>query len=160
MLDAVKSFFSNKMVEPADRLGPESGEADKGGEHPEIQIAACALLLELAYADDEFAPEERRLLEDVIQRHFAADAATARDLIRIANEQRQQAVDLFQFTSLIAREYDDAQKMVLLEAMWGLVFADGVVAKHEQSLMRRVSKLLDVRPGFLAQARRRAAAPD
>lgn len=156
MLDAIKSFFSNRMVAPT----REAEDEAPAGEPREIQVAACALLLELAYADDDFADEERRHLENVIQRHFDADPETARELIALANEQRQQAVDLFQFTSLIAREYDDAQKMVLLEAMWGMVFADGEVAKHEQSLMRRVSSLLDVRPGFLAQARRRASAAD
>lgn len=157
MLDAIKSFFSNKMM----AAGPDAPASGEGGDgHPEIQVAACALLLELAYADDEFADEERQHLESVIQRHFDADPQTARELIALANEERQRAVDLFQFTSLVAREYDDAQKMVLLEAMWGMVFADGKVVQHEQSLMRRVSRLLDVRPGFLAQARRRAGGAD
>ena len=88
--------------------------------------------------------------------HDALPIST-RELISLADSERVQAVDLFQFTSLIARDYDEAQKMVLLEAMWGLVFSDGIVAKHETSLMRRVSKLLDVKPGFLAEARKRAS---
>ncbi len=153
MLDVIKSFFTNKMSEPPDA---QTQPVPQGA--PKIHVAACALLLELAYADDEFSDSERVHLESTIQRHFKLDEETTRDLISLANSERVQAIDLFQFTSLIARDYDDAQKMVLLEAMWGLVFADGVVAKHETSLMRRVSKLLDVQPGFLAQAKKRASA--
>ena len=151
VLDSIKSFFANKMSESS--VAPEQSAPDGP---PKIHVAACALLLELAYADDEFSPTERAHLETTIQRHFNLDEETSRALISLADTERVQAVDLFQFTSLIARDYDEAQKMVLLEAMWGLVFADGVVARHEASLMRRVSKLLDVKPGFLAEARRRA----
>jgi uncharacterized tellurite resistance protein B-like protein len=151
MIDAFKSFFSARMAQPDDPVDEESGP-------PRIHVAACALLLELAYADDEFSDTERAHLETTIQRHFNLDVDTTRELMSLADRERIRAVDLFQFTSLIARHYDEAQKMVLLEAMWGLVFADGVVAKHEKALMRRVSRLLDVRPGFLAEARKRAEA--
>lgn len=148
MLESIKTFFTSNMT-PVDEAEEEQGP-------PRIHVAACALLLELAYADDDFSDSERHHLESTIGRHFNLDEDTTRNLIELADAERVRAVDLFQFTSLIAREYDEAQKMVLLEAMWGLVFADGIVAKHEQSLMRRVSKLLDVRPGFLAEARKRA----
>jgi uncharacterized tellurite resistance protein B-like protein len=152
MLDSIKSFFSHHMTAEGQGGSPNSDDAPKPSE---IQVAACALLLELAYADEVFTPAERLHLEASIQRHFDLNKETATELIALADEQRRRAVDLFQFTSLIAQEYDEAQKMVLLEAMWGLVYADGEVARHEAYLMRKVSKLLDVKPGFLAQARRR-----
>jgi len=153
MLDSIKSFFGSHMA--TDRQAKPT--ADEQAPRPsEIQVAACALLLELAYADEVFTQSERLHLENTIQRHFDLDKSTTAALISLADEERRRAVDLFQFTSLIAQEYDEGQKMVLLEAMWGLVYADGEVAKHESYLMRKVSKLLDVKPGFLAQARRRA----
>lgn len=148
MLDAIRSFFTENMTAPE-----EPTDEDQG--HPSIQVAACALLLELAYADNEFAESERRHLEAAIRRHFDLSPETARELIDFADQERQRAVDLFQFTSLVAQHYTPAQKMVLLETMWGLVYADGDVARHEQYLIKKVSKLLDVQPGFLAEARRK-----
>lgn len=148
MLDAIRSFFKENMTAPEAPTDEDEG-------HPALQVAACALLLELAYADDEFADTERRHLEAAIQRHFDLSADTARALIELADEERRRAVDLFQFTSLVAQNYSPAQKMVLLETMWGLVYADGEVARHEQYLIKKVSKLLDVQPGFLAEARRK-----
>ena len=39
--------------------------------------------------------------------------------------------------------------------MWGLVYADGELSSHEESLMRRVCHLLDLAPGYLADIRRK-----
>jgi uncharacterized tellurite resistance protein B-like protein len=151
MIGSIKAFFESRMQPEG---APASDETPV--EHPPIQVAACALMLELAYSDDDFSQSERDHLEGVIGRHFGLDDETTDELIEHAHKMREQAIDLFQFTSLVASGYSEAQKMVLLEAMWGLVFADGEVAKHETAMMRRVSKLLDVRPGFLADARKRA----
>ena len=46
--------------------------------------------------------------------------------------------------------------MVLAEVMWGLVYADQELASHESYLMRKLSTLLELRPGYLAAARKRA----
>ncbi len=152
VLDSIRSFFSDKMAAP-DEAAIESGSAQ---DHPTLQVAACALLLEIAYADDEFADSERAHLENAIRRHFGLDDETARRLIEFADGERRKQVDLHQFTRLISQSYSEAQKMVLLEAMWGLVYADGVVAKHETLLMRKLSHLLDVKPAFLSEAKKKA----
>ena len=41
--------------------------------------------------------------------------------------------------------------MVLLEVMWGLVYADGELSTHEESLMRKVCHLLDLAAGLPRQ---------
>jgi uncharacterized tellurite resistance protein B-like protein len=46
--------------------------------------------------------------------------------------------------------------MVLVEVMWRVVYADGELAKHESYLMRKISNLLGLKPGYLAEARKRA----
>ncbi len=153
VLESIRSFFSDKMAAP-DESAIESGKAQ---DHPTMQVAACALLLEIAYADDEFADSERAHLENAMRRHFALDDETAKQLIEFADKERRQQIDLHQFTRLISQNYSEAQKMVLLEAMWGLVYADGEVAKHETMLMRKLSHLLDVKPAFLSEAKKKAA---
>lgn len=149
MLDAIRKFFGEQM-QPVEETG--AGEAER------IQLAACALLLELAYADDEFSTAERAHLESVLNRHFNLDSAAAASLIALADQERKQAVDLWQFTSLIAQRYDLGQKMVLAEVMWGLILADGVVAEHEAYLVRKMANLLGLEAGYLSQARATAAA--
>lgn len=156
MLDAIRSFFADKMTAPEDA----EERPREGVRHPSLQVAACALLLEIAHADEEFAEEERAHMENAVQRHFGLDPETAQQLIEYADQERRRRVDLHQFTRLIAENYTLAQKMVLLETMWGLVYADGVVAKHEAYLMRKLSHLLDVKPAYLSEAKKRAQPED
>jgi uncharacterized tellurite resistance protein B-like protein len=43
--------------------------------------------------------------------------------------------------------------------MWGVILADGKIAEHEAYLVRKLANLLNLEPGYLAQARR-AATPE
>ena len=146
MLDAIKSFFSATME-------PESPEQEVA--EPDVRLAACALLIEIAHADDEFTEDESQHLLSAVRRQYGLDAGKAEKLLELAERARTDAVDLWQFTKLIKQNYSLGQKMVLVEVMWGLVYSDGELSSHEESLMRRVCHLLDLAPGYLAEARRK-----
>jgi uncharacterized tellurite resistance protein B-like protein len=148
MLQRLKSFFQ-QHVEPA----PQREAVDS---ERRLRLAACALLLEVAHADDEFTSDEQAHIEEVLIRHFDLDANTARELMALADQERREATDLHQFTSLINRHYDEGQRMVLAELVWRVVYADGMLSQHESQLARKLASLLDLRPGFLSEARRRA----
>ena len=154
MLDGIKSFFNRNIELPEQPASKEDDNKSDVSYEP-IHVAACALLLELAHADDEFAPEERVHIEEALVRHFELDPATSAELIELADQERRRSVDLYQFTRLIADAYDIGQKMVLVEVMWRVVFADGELAKHESYLMRKISNLLGLKPGYLAEARKK-----
>jgi uncharacterized tellurite resistance protein B-like protein len=148
MLDAIRAFASRRLRPPQ---AHESSAA-----RPTIQLAACALLLELAYADGEFTTAERQQIEGALVRHFELDEATIRELLGLADAERRESIDHFQFTRLINEQYDLGQKMVLAEVMWGVIMADGTVAEHEAYLVRKLANLLELEPGYLSQARRAA----
>lgn len=152
MLDAIRQFVSDRLVKGAS--APD--DAVPAGPTP-VQLAACALLLELAHADGEFSAAERDHIERTLVRHFGLDDATAGELIRLAEAERAQSLDHFQFTRLIAAEYDLGQKMVLAEVMWGVILADGKLSDHETHLVRKLASLMQLAPAYLAQARRAAA---
>jgi uncharacterized tellurite resistance protein B-like protein len=147
MMESIRQFFMANMAEPK----PE----EEDGLPADLRLAACALLLELAYADDQFTEAERVHLEGAIRRQFGLDENQAVELIALAEKQRADAVDLWTFTNLVAEHYSLGQKMVLAEAMWGLVYSDGELASREDYLMRKISGLLRLEPGYLAEARKR-----
>ena len=130
-------------------------ETDQKEAAKDIRLAACALLLELANADDEFTDDERQHLESAVRRQFGLGATEAEQLLELAQQAREEAVDLWQFTNLIAENYSIGQKMVLAEIMWGLVYSDGDLANKEDYLMRKICNLLRLEPGYLAEARER-----
>jgi uncharacterized tellurite resistance protein B-like protein len=153
MLDAIRRFVSQRLVKG---VSATAGPAAPAGPSP-VQLAACALLLELAHADGEFSAEEGEHIERTLVRHFGLDEATSGELMRLAEAERAQSLDHFQFTRLIAAEYDLPQKMVLAEVMWGVILADGQLRDHETHLVRKLASLMQLEPAYLVQARRAAA---
>lgn len=148
MLDAIKNFFRTSMSPPP--------EANEQASRKDLRLAACALLLELAHADNEFTDDERQHVESAVRRQFGLGPEEAEKLLALAEEARKSAVDLWQFTNLIAENYSLGQKMVLAEIMWGLVYSDGELAGKEDYLMRKISNLLRLEAGYLTEARKRA----
>jgi uncharacterized tellurite resistance protein B-like protein len=154
LIDTIRSLFGSK---------PDSEEAPPGAEPvaepgvDPLHLAACALLLEVAYADGEFSAAERAHLEDVLERHFSLPLEAGRILLDLAEKERRNATDHFRFTSHLREGYDTGQKMVLAEIMWGVVLADGEIAEHEHYLTRKISNLLNLEPGYLSAAKAAAA---
>lgn len=154
MLDSIRRFVAERLT----LKQPVQSNAPAGSAGPDrVQLAACALLLELAHADGEFSPAEQEHIERTVVRHFGLDEATGAELIRLAESERGQSLDHFQFTRLIAEQYDLGQKMVLAEVMWGVILADGKLSDHETHLVRKMASLMQLAPAYLAEARRAAA---
>nr|MBA3497249.1 TerB family tellurite resistance protein [Gemmatimonadales bacterium] len=79
------------------------------------------------------------------------------ELLRLAEAERVQSLDHFQFTRLIADQYDLGQKLALAEVMWGVILADGRLSDHETHLVRKMASLMRLDSASLAQARKAAA---
>lgn len=155
MLDPFRAFFQRNIAIDIDGQGGEGQYQPT--EEQKLHIAACALLLELAHADDEFSSAERSHIDAVLRRHFDLDAGTAEELMALAEAEREKAIDLFQFTTLIRNGYDLGQKTLLAEIMWSLILTDGEIGRHESYMLRKIASLLDLEPGYLSSARKRAA---
>jgi uncharacterized tellurite resistance protein B-like protein len=156
MENRIRSFFERNMELPD---GTGQGSPDDPGDDgatKRLHLAACALLLELAHADDEFSDVERMHIEAVLRRHFDLDETEAVELMALAESEREAGGDLYHFARMIRSGYDLGQKTLLAEVMWGLILADGRIARHEAYLLRKISNLLDLERGYLSEARDRA----
>lgn len=152
MSDSKRGYFES-------HLGPNAPPIHTVIEEEErrrLGIAACALLLELAHADDHFSDAERIHIEDVIRRYFSLDADGARTLISVAQAAREDAAGIHEFADLMREKLDDTQKVRLVEMMWRLALSDGEIAQRESYLMDRVAGLLALPATELAGARLRA----
>lgn len=134
MFDALNKFFQNNLA-----------DQDKTDGADQMQIATCALLLEAAHADDEFSPAERDTVGQVLQRRFQLDDAGTAELIHLAEEERRQSTDMYQFARLINDAYSRPRKLAIVELLWEVVFSDGVLEAHEDALMHKLGSLLGVR---------------
>lgn len=123
---------------------------------PDVRVAACALLVELACADGEFGAAEQERIIEILQRHFGVNEAGAKQMLAEAAAANLDAVDHFVFTRQVVKDYDVAQRIVLAELMWQVALADGSLDSQESYLMRKLASLLQLEPAFLAQARKKA----
>ena len=116
--------------------------AEPAQEHERIQVATCVVLLEMAHADEEFHDMEETLVRDLLQRKFEISDQDVSELIAFARAQRQESLDIFQHTRLIKAHFTRAEKMDMMEALWRLIYADGVLDKYEDYLVRQLATLL------------------
>jgi len=134
MLDQIKLFFDRHLALPA----PDQDLQEK------IQVACAALLIEMMYMDDKVEDEERKMLESRIRAVFSLSEQEANDLIALASQEREQATDYYQFTSLINKEFTQEQKINLVKSLWQIAYADGKLDELEEYLVRKISELLYV----------------
>ncbi|MCF7966886.1 TerB family tellurite resistance protein [Methylobacter sp. Wu8] len=134
MLNQIKLFFEQHLALSA----PESTSEDK------LQLATIVLFLEMMHMDDKIELKEQAVILSLIQRNFSLTAEQATALIELAEQQRKQATDYFQFTSLINKECSQEQKIRLIESLWKIAFVDGVLDMNEEYLVRKIADLLHV----------------
>jgi len=132
-----------------------------GGETGEAAVAAAAVLLQLmARADYQDQAEEQAAARRALMRALDLPAARAEAALAAAARQAGGATDLFSFTRTLNRHLSRQGRVALVEALWVVAYADGVLDKHERHLMRRLADLLHVshRDYIAAKMRARAAA--
>jgi uncharacterized tellurite resistance protein B-like protein len=127
----IRQFFLSKLSSPEEPHRPDP-----------VAIAACALLLEIAHADDVFAPEERERIVRAVREDLGVPPDDVDEVVRLAEEERRESVDLYQFTKLVGEKFTRAQRLRLVEVIWGVVYADGQMSAVENQLARRIAELL------------------
>jgi len=122
----------------------------------EEQVAVCAILLEVAEADNHFADEEREEILRGLQNYFGLSKAAVATLMMTAEKERQNTADMWEFTNSISRSYSPDQKLNLLTMVWQVILADGVLDPHEEHLARRFQTMLSVNHSVLMEAKQKA----
>ena len=134
MIDRIQRFFQQSLAQP----GSESGPA------PSLELATAALLCEVVRADYHIDDAELDALHKLLKSHFGLADAQVIELMEMAREEVDDAVDHYQFVTLIKDNYDYAQRCELIGMMWSLALADGEHHHLEEHRIRRLADLLHV----------------
>jgi uncharacterized tellurite resistance protein B-like protein len=128
----------------------------RGEEPPQpdaLQLAVAALLVEAAWRDDVFEPVERDAIERVLAERFDISAEEAGALLQTASDNCSN--QLFGFTNKIVKAMGEADRIKVIEMLWEVAYADGVLDADEDALIRRVAGLMFVSDQDRGFARRR-----
>lgn len=126
-----------------DTLGESDKENVDLGEE-EVRLAAAALLVHATVVDGDVDRREGEVLRDVLERRFGLDHGQAGRLIKQAAEKEKEAVDLYGFTSVLSRRLDRQGRLQIVEMLWEVVVADGIIHEFEANLVWRAAELLGV----------------
>ena len=110
----------------------------------ETRLAAAALLVHASRIDGEVTREEDEKLARLLTSRFDLSQPELSELIASADIAERDAVDLFRFTSVLARHLDQSGRKKIVEMLWGIAFADGKIHEFEDNLVWRVAELLGV----------------
>lgn len=130
-IQGIRQYFLSKLSSPEETRRPD-----------EVAIAACALLLEIAHADDSFAEAERERILRAVREDFGVAPEDVGEIVRLAEAERRESVDLYQFTRLITERFSREERLRLVEVIWGVVYSDGTLTAAENQLARRIAELL------------------
>jgi len=124
----------------------------------EIHIAVAALLVEAARMDDDFDPAERAAIRGVLAKRFALDQGSVDRLIAAAENAADRSSALYRFTRVVAERFDPAARVEMIEMLWEVAYADGVLDPDEDALIRRIAGLIFVEDHERGAARQRVLA--
>ncbi len=122
MLNQIKLFFEQHLALPLSENPTEE----------QLQLASVALFMEMMAIDDNYQPNERALILSLVQNCFSLTSEQAETLIASAEETRKQATDDYEFTSLINKKCSLEQKIQLIESLWRIAYADGVLDPQKE----------------------------
>lgn len=107
-----------------------------------VQVATCALLLEIAHSDGHYHAVEAQILHDLLAKKFNLCAAAVAELVDYAHQHREQTHDLFQFAREINTHFSREEKLAVMAGVWQIIYADGTLDKYEDALARQLATLL------------------
>ncbi len=125
--------------------------ADRDG----LQIAVAVLLIEAARMDSRFDDAERRVIERLLAQKFQLSPEQTQELMRKAVETDERSNQLYPFTRRAVERMDAAQRIGLIEMLWEVAYADGVLDPEEDAFLRRIAGLIYVSDVDRAAARLR-----
>ncbi|PSV18365.1 hypothetical protein C0W44_19035 [Photobacterium leiognathi subsp. mandapamensis] len=108
---------------------------------PTLHLAMASLLCEVASADHEQDPREEIAKQHLLMKLLDINEVAASDLLTKAQQQSDSSVSLYDFTNKL-RSLEQSERYQLIEAMWKVAYADGVIDPQEEAVIRQVSELI------------------
>ena len=128
-------------------LGSKSsieGNSERGISGNKIQLATCALFLEMAKSDMNFTDEERTHIFATMKNIFQLDSESVNELLKLSETEVKESISLYEFTSTINKYFSNDEKFELLKNLWKLIFIDSRIDAHEEGLMRKITTMLNL----------------
>lgn len=134
MIKTILDFFNKNL---------SSKNETTGTEH-KLKLASASLLVEMIRMDHKIDQAEHDMVKALIKQDSELSEEETESLFELAEEESKNAVDYYRFAKLINKEYDNAQKIMVIENLWQIAYADDELDKYEEHYLRKISELLHI----------------
>lgn len=148
MIDRITALFRRTAATPED--------SDPTSHDETVRVAAAALLVEAAMMDETFDDRERAHVFDLLSARFSLSAEETRALIAKAEQAVADSTQWLAFTRVLKDGFSHDERIEMVEMLWQVVYADGVLHDHQASLMRQIGSLVYITDRERGEARKRA----
>jgi uncharacterized tellurite resistance protein B-like protein len=147
----IKQKWKDRLLKSLEATSVENEQ----GQFDRVQIATCVILLEVAKYDFEFSSIEEETTKAILKNEFSIPEEAVEDLMKVAEEQRDESVDLWDFTNVINQNFSKEEKLKVMEAAWKIIYADEKLDKYEDHYVHVLADLLRLRHADLIDAKLR-----
>jgi uncharacterized tellurite resistance protein B-like protein len=135
-------------------VGRQTATSD-GGE-ASLRVCVAALLVEAARMDDQFDATERAAIKRLLAERFDLSPEETSKLVAAAEQAVEGSTQLFRFIDSVVRGVEVAERARIIEMLWEVTYADGILTAEEDALVRRIAGLIHVSDKDRGLARQRA----
>jgi uncharacterized tellurite resistance protein B-like protein len=140
MLEYLRKIFSDNQTS----INQSPVSSSSVSKNQKIEIAACALFIEIAKADGEFTEEERKFIISEMKSTLNLDDDYVNDLILLAEQRIKESVSLYEFTGVINTTFTHEEKIELIESLWKLIYKDEKLNQYEDHLIKRIAATINI----------------
>ena len=132
-----------KWLEKLTQLGESASE--KGNDRDELGMTVAVLMLEVAKSDFEESESEIETMSAWLQNQdLGLRSEDVSQLLDSARKEQAASAGLFEYTRLACERMSMRERVQLVEQLWRIAHADGVIDKYEEAAIRKASELLYV----------------
>ena len=106
-----------------------------------MNLISGALMVEVMAADHDFNSEEELKLKEILLNRFEIPEHEIKKISEQMKKRADDATSLYEYTSLINENFNREEKLDLIRNLWAIAFADKILDRYEDSVIRRVCEL-------------------
>ncbi|MEC7611166.1 MAG: TerB family tellurite resistance protein [Pseudomonadota bacterium] len=132
-----------KWLEKLTQLRESASE--KGNDRDELGMTLAVLMLEVAKSDFEESEAEIQTLTAWLENQdLGLKSQDVGQLLDSARNEQAGSAGLFEYTRRACERMSMEERVELVEQLWRIAYADGVIDKYEEAAIRKASELLYV----------------
>ncbi len=125
----------------------------KEEEKKNLKLISLCLVYEVAGADNNIDPREKKLILEKIRDNIDTNILTEKEILNVIKEQSEQRISFYDIIHDINMNLDKEEKVGILKMMWEVAYADQVLDIDEERLIRRSAEMLGINPSIVLKTK-------